>query len=168
MNAAQYRVHGGGPSVTRLFLLRHPANEGITLIASQVFSFSSVASARWGFQALRMVLSHSGTIGTNQVAVNLSATPTPPPATLVVGLKHPVAPPATPYQKEQVPLVGNEDAGFKNTSAAYAGEYVFDNQVVLFRHGRYCAVVHISGNYAQVPLKEALRLAHQIAGRISS
>jgi hypothetical protein len=39
-------------------------------------------------------------------------------------------------------------------------------QVVLFHEGRYCAVVHVSGDYNQVPLSAALTLARRIDGRI--
>jgi hypothetical protein len=165
LNEGQYIRQGGGASVTELFLLRQPATVGLTLISSQVIAFRSAGSAVWGFREIRSALARSGTIGTVQVTLDLSATPTPLPT----GAKpafHPVAPPPSPYQPERLPRLGDEHAGFRNTSAAYAGEYVFDNQAVLVRRGRYCAIVRISGNYGQAPLSEAMALARRIEERI--
>src|SRR5947209_4700684 len=82
-------------------------------------------------------------------------------------LKHPVPPPPTPYRIVRVPAIGDGTAGFTNDSAAYAGEFVFTNQVVLLRQGRYCAIVHISGDYGQVPLRTAVGLGRLIDGRIT-
>jgi hypothetical protein len=138
---------------------------GLTFIASQVFAFDSTRSASSGFRLLRVGLAHSGTIGTVQETVNVAATPTPLP-TQNKGIMHPVPPPPTVYDPERVPPLGTEDAGFTNASAAYAGEFVYTNQVVLFRQGRYCVIVHISGDYGQVPLSAALNLARRIDGRI--
>ena len=165
LDATQYVRHGGEASLAEHFVLHHPATIGLTFIASQIIPFSSAADARWGFRQIRAALARSGTIGTIQVVANFSATPTPLP-TNIKTIHHPVPPPPDQYQPEQVPVLGNEDAGYHNTSAAYAGEYVFDNQLVLFRRGRYCAVVHISGNYGQVPLSEALALAGKIERRL--
>lgn len=165
LDAAQYATRGGEASSEERFLLRDPSTNGLTFIASQVIPFQSVSDARWGFHQLRAALARSGTIGTVQETVNVEATATPLPANIKY-VKHPVAPPPTLYQPERIPPLGDEDAGFHNTSAAYAGEYVFDNQVVLFRRGRYCAVVHISGNFGQVPAGDALSLAGKIDNRI--
>lgn len=162
--AAYIRV-GGGSAVAEHFVLHHPATMGITFIASEVFSFSSAGAASAGFRLLRAGLAHSGTVGTVQETVDIGATPTPLP-TIVNALKHPVRPPPTLYTPIRIPALGLEDAGFTNASAAYAGEFVFTNQVVLFRESRYCAVVHVSGDYAQVPLSAALMLARRIDGRM--
>lgn len=140
---------------------------GLTFIASQVLAFNSEREASSGFRLLRAGLARSGTVGTVQETVDVGATPTPLP-TIVNGLKHPVNTPPTLYQSIRVPPVGQEDAGFTNASAAYAGEFVFTNQVVLFRQGRYCAIVHVSGDYGQVPVSAALSAARRIDRRIQA
>ncbi|HEY8684638.1 MAG TPA: hypothetical protein VIO57_03425 [Chloroflexota bacterium] len=160
-----YLRHGGGASLAERFVLRHPATVGLTFIFSQVLTFSTSADARWGFQQLRATLARSGTIGTVQQTINFSATPTPLP-TMIKSIPHPVPSLPTRYAPEKVPLVGETDAGFTNDSDSYAGEYVFTNQVIVFRRGRYCAVVHISGNYGQVPLGTALQFSRLIDERI--
>lgn len=165
LDAVRYVQHGGQASLTEHFVLHHPATVGLTFIASQVIPFASAADARWGFQQLRATFGRSGTIGTIQVVADFSATPTPLP-TNIKTIHHPVPPPPDQYQTERVPALGDDVTGFHNTSAAYAGEYVFDNQVVLFRQDHYCVVVHISGNYGQVPESEALALAEKIERRL--
>ena len=146
-------------------MLRHPATVGLTFIFSQVFAFRTPGDARWGFHQLRVTLARSGTIGTVQQRINISATPTPLP-TIIKLLPHPVPSVPTRYKPEKVPLVGDADAGFTNESDSYAGEYVFTNQVILFRRGAYCAVVHISGNYGQVPLRTAIQFSRLIDARV--
>lgn len=165
LDHARYLRHGGEMSVAERFVLQHPATIGLTFIFSQVFAFRSPGNATWGFHQLRSILSRSGTIGTVQQTVNVSATPTPLP-TIIKSIPHPVPSLPTLYRSVKVPPLGDEDAGFSNDSDAYAGEYVFTNQVILFRRGRYCAIVHISGNYAQVPLHTALAFSRLIDRRI--
>jgi hypothetical protein len=161
LDPSQYAHHGGGPSLAETFVLRQPTGVGLSFISSQVIAFTSAAGAAWGFLHLRTVLGRSGTIGMFQAAVKVGATPTPLPTILAI-LKHPLPPPVTLYRRVAVPPVGDGDVAFTNASAAYAGEYVFTNQVVLFRRGRYCAIVHIAGNYSQVPLSAALSLSRYI------
>jgi hypothetical protein len=161
LSRSEYDRNGGGSSLAYTFALRHPVGEGMTLISSQVIAFTSAGSAVQGFRELRAALDDSGTIGTVQEHVNVGATPTPLP-TIIKIIKHPVPPPVARYQAIAVPSVGLQDAGFTNTSAAYAGEFVFTNQVVLFRQGRYCAIVHTSGNYNQVPVSTAVSLARRM------
>ncbi|HEX6510075.1 MAG TPA: hypothetical protein VF221_20800 [Chloroflexota bacterium] len=161
IDRSQYMQRGGRASLSESYVLRHPVAAGVTFIFSQLIAFTSASGARWGFQQLRAALAHSGTIGTDQEYVNVLATPTPLP-TIIAIIKHPLPPPITRYEPTRAPPLGDEDAGFTNTSAAYAGEYVFTNQVVLFRRGRYCGVVHTSGNYGQVPMSTALALARRI------
>jgi len=164
LDPGQYSAHGGQESLAVRFVQRHPTGLGLTFIFSQVFAFASASDAAWGFRQIDQALAHSGTIGTVQEPVDITATATPLPTTVKL-LKHPVGSPATPYAAIRVPPLGNQDAGFTNTSAAYAGEYVFTNQVVLFRQGSYCGLIHISGNYGQVPLSAALALARRIDTR---
>ncbi len=161
----RYARHGGGASLSELFVLHHPTDIGITVIFTQVFQFSSSANARWGFTVLRAATGHSGTIGTEQQYVTVGATPTPLP-TLIAIIKHPLPPPVTQYTPVRAPAIGAQSAGFTNTSAAYAGEYVFTNQALLFQDGQYCVIVHISGNYGQVPMSAATALARRIERRI--
>jgi hypothetical protein len=151
--------------VDERFVLHHPATVGLTFISSQVIAFNSLGNAAWGFRALHAVLARSGTIGTIQQTVNVSATPTPLPTAIKL-LPHPVPSLPTLYKPVKVPRIGDEAVGFTNDSDAYAGEYVFTNQVVLFRQGRYCAIVHISGNYGQVPLRTALKFSRLIDARM--
>ena len=165
LGPSQYARHGGGGSLAETFVLRQPTGVGLSFISSQVIAFTSAAGASWGFSHLRTVLDRSGTIGMFQAAVKVGATPTPLPTILAI-LKHPLPPPVTLYRRVAVPTVGDADVGFTNTSAAYAGEYVFTNQVVLFRRGRYCAIVHIAGNYNQVPMSAALSLSRHIDAHI--
>jgi hypothetical protein len=165
LDPSQYARQGGGPSLAETFVLRQPTGVGLSFISAQVIAFGSSAGASWGFSQLRAVLDRSGTIGTVQATVKVGATPTPLPTILAI-LKHPLPPPVTLYRRVAVPPVGDGAVGFTNTSAAYAGEYVFTNQVVLFRRGRYCAIVHIAGNYNQVPMSAALSLSRHIDARM--
>jgi len=48
------------------------------------------------------------------------------------------------------------------------GEYVFTNQAVLFHLGHYCVLIHVSGNYGQVPMSAARSLAKGVIGRIDA
>jgi hypothetical protein len=162
-----YSSHGGGSLLEETFVLRHPVAEGLSFIGAQLTSFATPQDAAWGFRRLRSVLGRSGTVGTLQQLVNVQATATPLP-TIIDKIDHPLPPPISPYQAAAVPRLGDQDAGFTNTSAAYAGEYVFTNQVILFHRGRYCALVHVSGNYGQVPMSAARSLAGRMISRINS
>lgn len=165
LEPAPYLQHGGEASLAERFVLRHPATMGLTFIFSQILAFGTPGDARWGFQQLRATLARSGTIGTVQQTINFSATATPLP-TMIKTLPHPVPSLPTRYHSEKVPPVGEAVAGFTNNSDSYAGEYVFTNQVILFRRGRYCVLIHISGNYGQAPLHTALRLSRLVDARI--
>jgi hypothetical protein len=165
VSPAQYHRAGGGTASAVRFVLKNPATMGITLIESEVFSFPSATAAGSGFRLLRTGLARSGAIGTTQEPVRVEPTPTLP-ATVVTGMHHPKEPPPVPYQAIHVPPVGAQTAGFTNDSASYAGEFVFTNRVILFLQGRYCAVVHISGDYAQTPVSAAVGLARRIDARI--
>jgi hypothetical protein len=165
LDPSQYSRHGGGASTSESFARKQLTDTGITKVFSQIFTFTSTANARWGYAQLRSAIAHSGTIGMEQQHVNVGATPTPLP-TFIAILKHPVHSPVTLYSHTRAPLIGKATSGFTNTSAAYAGEYVFTNQLLLFKQGHYCVVVHISGNYAQVPMSKAASLARTIDTRI--
>jgi hypothetical protein len=123
---AAFLGHGGGASPSERFVLRLPATVGLTFIAAQLIAFRTVAGTIWGFGALRAALAHSGTIGTVQRSVNILATATALPSIIKI-IKHPVPPLIAPYAAEHVLPVGTAVAAFRNTSAACAGEFVFDN-----------------------------------------
>jgi hypothetical protein len=167
LDPALYSSHGGGPLLEETFVLKHPVAEGLSFIGAQITSFKTPQDAAWGFRQLSLVLRRSGTVGTLQELVDVRATPTPLP-TIIDTIDHPLPPPISPYQPARVQAMGVEAAGFTNTSAAYAGEYVFTNQAVLFHLGRYCALVHVSGNYAQVPMSAARSLVKRVIGRIDA
>jgi hypothetical protein len=122
---------------------------GLERADSEITAYKGVQGAHWGWLRLRATMRkakvmESTTLGT---PAGLAAVP-------------------VPFKQIAVPRVGNEDAGFAVTWGG--DEFAYTTRDIVFRQGRYVALVRVIGIMDQFSLRRTLSIARAVDRRIAS
>lgn len=152
VSVSQYARHGRIRSYENTFdrtLVDGLPARGLVRANSQIVAYTTQQGAHWDFVRSRNALGHSGVLGATTGG------------TRVGQASH-----LFRYTPVALPPIGNEDAGYKAESAG--DEFAYTTRTIVFRRGRYLAIIRLVGYQGQLPQRQAVSLARVVDRRLAA